>query len=131
MGTAASAPIKEPSNFGKVYASEGEKTRPGYYFGKGGVVYKGQSIIPLPGETGFQKLKYGYLRSNKRVFFKGQPLIGANPDTFTVITRNNVHSLCKNQERNQEFKRLNTVLGTDFVGNTRRVYLGTNLIYTE
>ena len=133
MGNKSSVP--EPplprKKFGNVYPEPGEKPRPGYYFGKSGIVYAGEPLTVLPGESGFQKLKYGYLKSNLRVFFRGKVIPGANPATFAVLTRNNVSKISKNPEKNEEFKKLNCVISTDFVGNTKRVYCGTNIIHTE
>lgn len=133
MGAAGSVPDTPlaTKKFGNVYPEPGEKARPGYYFAKTGIVYAGEPINVITGESGFQKLKYGYLKSNKRVFSKGKVIPGANPATFTVLTRNNVSKISKFPEKNEEFKKLNCVIATDFVGNTKRVYCGTNIIYTE
>jgi hypothetical protein len=95
------------------------------------VVYKGQKIELLPGETDFQKMKYGYLKTNYRVFYQGQQIPYANPVTFTVLNRNNVSKLSKHPEKNNEFEKLNSVLGMDFIGNEKRIYLGQNLIHKE
>ena len=119
------------SEFGSIYAENGGKVRPGYYFSTGKIRYNAQELEILPGEQGFQKLKYGYLKSNMRVFYKGKPIPFANAATFNVITRNNVSTLSKSPIKNQEFKRLNTVLGMDFIGNTKRIYLREIVIYTE
>jgi hypothetical protein len=119
------------TNFGSISPENGGKVRPGYYFSTGKIIYKGQQLEILPGEHNFQKLKYGYLKSNRRVFYKGIPIPFANPATFNVITRNNVSTLSKLPQRNQEFERLNTVLGMDFIGNTKRIYLRETVIYTE
>ena len=131
MGAEASTPIKEPQQFGNVHPQPGQRARPGYYIRNGVVVYQGQTLPVLPDEKDFQKLKYGYLKSNKRVFFKGQVVGGANPSTFTVLTRNNTNTISKSPEKNQSFKRMNCVMATDFVGNTKRVYCGLNVIHTE
>jgi hypothetical protein len=132
MGVTASTPvvIKEKQHFGSVYGNSG-KLRPGYYIKNGIVVYKGQRLELLPGETDFQKMKYGYLKTNYRVFYKGQQIPHANPVTFTVLNRNNVSKLSKYPEKNNEFEKFNSVLGMDFIGNEKRIYLGQNLIHKE
>jgi hypothetical protein len=95
MGVAPSTPeVKERQHFGSVYGNTG-KIRPGYYIKNGIVVYGGQSINLLPGETNFQKLKYGYLKSNFRVFYRGQAVPHANPATFTFLNINNLNTLSK------------------------------------
>jgi len=131
MGATGSVPIKEPQQFGNVHPQPGQRARPGYYVKGNVVVYQGQTLPMLPGETDIQKLKYGYLKTNKRVFFKGNVLPSANPSTFTVLTRNNTDSISKSPEKNQSFKRMNCVMATDFQGNTKRVYCGPNIIHTE
>jgi len=134
MGNKTSSP-KEPVEitgfkFGSIYPNEG-KVRPGYYFGNGKIMYKGLEIIKMPMESDFQKLKYGYLKSNLRVFYHGKDILGANPATFLTITRNNVGNLSKNNDKNQTFKKLNSVLGMDFIGNQKRIYFKDKVIHTE
>ena len=85
----------------------------------------------MENEKDFQKLKYGYLKSNMRVFYSGIPILLANPATFSVITRNNVNSLSKNPEKNKEFSKLNSVLGMDFVGNKKRIFFRDRIIHEE
>jgi hypothetical protein len=131
MGAASSTPdIKEKKHFGSVYGTTG-KIRPGYYIKNGIVIYGGKQIELLPGEKDFQKLKYGYLKSNFRVFYQGIPVPTANPATFTVLNRNNVNTLSKIPEKNIQFEKLNSVLGMDFIGNKKRIYFGANLIHEE
>jgi hypothetical protein len=129
MGNNASTK-KEPEKFGTVYGTDG-KTRPGYYLGNGKVVYKGKELVLLPGESDFQKLRFGYLRSNQRVFYNGVPIPGANPATFSTVTRNNVKTLSKVPEKNEEFEKLNSVLGMDFLGNKKRIYYRMRIIHEE
>ena len=125
------AKIEDPGiKFGSVYG-HGGKTRPGYYFAKDKILYHGKEIPKMNGETDFQKLKYGYLKSNKRVFYNGEPVITANPATFSVVTRNNCGSLSKTPEKNTHFTKLNCVLGVDFIGNQKRIFLGEKIIHTE
>lgn len=131
MGVATSTPeIKEKRHFGSVYGTTG-KIRPGYYIKNGIVIYGGKQIELLPGEKDFQKMKYGYLKSNFHVFYQGQMVPHANPATFTVLNRNNINTLSKIPEKNIEFEKLNSVLGMDFVGNKKRIYLGANVIHEE
>ena len=132
MGTGSSKPIitKEKPQFGSVYGTTG-KVRPGYYFGTNKIIYKGKQIEVLENETDFQKLKFGYLKSNQRVFYKGNVVPNANPFTFSTVMRSNVGTLSKYQEKNDEFIKLNTVLGMDYVGNKKRIYLLESIIHEE
>ena len=97
MGNNTSTPVPEKVKFGTVYGTGG-KVRPGYYFGNGKVVYKGEQIITLPGEIDFQKLKFGYLKSNKHVYYNGKVIHGANPLTFLTMERKNVKTLSKDPD---------------------------------
>ena len=117
-------------NFGSVSGKNG-KFRPGYYFGNGKVIYKGKEIIKLENETDFQKMKYGYLKSNKRVFYNGNVIPFANSSTFSVLTRNNVKTLSKFPEKNEDFQKLNSVLGMDFIGNKKRIFYRDRIIHEE
>jgi len=128
MGATNSTPIKQ--KFGSVYAIDG-KVRPGYYLGGNKVMYKGNIIPVIENESQFQKLKYGYLKSNRRVFYNGNYILLANPATFMVITRNNIGSLSKNPEKNKDFVKLNSVLGMDFVANKKRIYFRDTIIHEE
>jgi hypothetical protein len=123
--------ITEKKPFGSIYKSEHGKTRPGYYIKGNKVIYKGKQINVLENETDFQKLKFGYLKSNKRVFYSGESIHTANPLTFTVLTRNNVHTLSKSPEKNEEFGKLNSVLGMDFLGNKKRIFYKNRIIHDE
>jgi len=130
MGNTPTKIESEPIiKFGSIYSNE--KMRPGYYFAKDKIMYHGKVIPKMNGETDFQKLKYGYLKSNKRVFYNGEPIITANPATFTVVTRNNTGSLSKTSEKNIHFEKLNCVLGMDFIGNQKRIFLHEKIIHTE
>ena len=119
----------EPISFGSVY-DNGGKIRPGYYFSKDKVMYHGKEIPKMKDEIDFQKLKYGYLKSNKRVFYNGEPVLTANPATFSVINRNNKF-ISKSPEKNSEFEKLNCVLGMDYIGNKKRIFLNEKIIHTE
>ena len=114
-------------HFGSVYPSENSEARPGYYFGKGKVIYQGIPVELLPGENSFQKLKYSYAKSNQRVFYKGVPVHGANSKTFTTINRPDV----KKFSNKPELLKLNSVLGMDIENNNKRFYYRGNLIHTE
>ena len=132
MGNTPST-VEEKVKFGSIYPSNG-KVRPGYYFRNNKstkVIYKGNEIPIMENEEGFQKLKFGYLKSNLRVFYNGLPIFLANPATFSVITRNNVNSLSKIPEKNKEFLKLNSVLGMDFIGNKKRIYFKDRIIHEE
>jgi len=133
MGNTPSSAIK-PVTFGTIHGTNGY-VRPGYYFsGKGlafKILYKGVEIPINLNEHNFQKLKYGYLKSNQRVFYNGKHIEQANPSTFSVTTRGNVGSLSKYPEKNEQLKKLNSVLGMDFVGNRKRIYHKNKIIYEE
>jgi len=138
MGIASSSSINEENSkkihtggFGSINPDENGKARPGYYINNNRIIYNGSQIPVIPGETGFHKLKYGYLKSDKRVFYKGMVIPFANPATFLTITRNNVNTLSRYPEKNNEFQRLNSVLGMDFVGNRKRIYLKDKIIHEE
>ena len=133
MGIGTSSSINKQVNgkFGSIHPEPNEKARPGYYFTTGKILYKGMEIPILPEESGFRKLKYGYLKSNIRVFYKGVSIPFANPVTFLTITRNNVNGLSQNKEKNNEFLKLNSVLGMDFVCNKKRIYFKTKIIHEE
>ena len=131
MGNSSSSSIKQPHPFGKVYAKEGEKTRPGYYFTAGKIIYAGVEVALLPDERDFMKLNYGYLKTNRRVLYKGVSILPANPFTFSIIGRKNVNSISKYPEKNEAFVKLNSVLGVDYDGNTKRVYFKDRVIHQE
>jgi len=119
--------IKE--KFGSIYNKDGI-TRPGYYWKKGKnkkLIYKGVDITLLPGEDKFKSLKYGYLVTNKRVFYKGTPILQANPKSFSTITRDKINEITNNKE----LIKLNSVLGLDYLGNKKRFYHKNNIIYEE
>jgi hypothetical protein len=114
-------------SFGSVYPNENTEARPGYYFGKGKLIYQGTPVELLPDESSFQKLKYSYAKSDKRVFYKGVPIHGANPKTFVSINRPDV----KKFSNKPELLKLNSVLGMDIENNNKRFYYRGNLIHTE
>ena len=130
MGNTPSITEKPIVNFGSVLGKNG-KFRPGYYFGNNKIIYKGKEITKLENETDFQKMKYGYLKSNKRVFYNGNVIPLVNSSTFSVLTRNNVKTLSKFPEKNEDFKKLNSVLGMDFVGNKKRIFYRDRIIHEE
>jgi len=120
----------EGIKFGSIDSTNG-KVRPGYYFGNNKLIYQGNQIKVMENEKNFQKLKYGYLKSDKRVFYQGVPLLSANPSTFSVTTRNNVKGLSKFPEKNQELAKLNSVLAIDYIGNKKRIYYKDHIIHEE
>ena len=93
MGNSLSSnvPVQEGKKiiFGSV--NDDSHPRAGYYHNKNTIKYHTIPIILIPGESSdsFKKLKYGYAKTNKRVFYKGVPISGVNPNTFYVINRNN------------------------------------------
>lgn len=129
MGNTNSQPITKQS-FGSIYPQDG-KVRPGYYLGGNKLMYKGKQIPIIENESDFQKLKYGYLKSNRRVFYNGEILLSANPSTFSVISRKTTNTLSKYPEKNKEFTKLNCVLGMDFIGNKKRIFLRNTIIHEE
>jgi hypothetical protein len=115
-------------NFGSVYPKENEKPRPGYYFNNVAKMYHGLPIEVLPDENSFKKLKYGYAKSNKRVFYKGVPIQDTFPDTFSIISRANVKNIIDGSE---QLVKLNSVLGMDYSSNKKRLYYRGKKIYSE
>ena len=91
MGNSSSVIVPEPKKiiFGSV--NDDSHPRAGYYQYKNTIKYHTKVITLIPGELpeSFKKLKYGYAKTNKRVFYKGVPISGVNPNTFYVINRNN------------------------------------------
>ena len=73
------------------------------------------------------KLKYGYAKSNKQVYYKGKPILAADPKTFIVINRKNIKSITQIPE----YIKLNSVLGVDHPNNTKRIYYQGTIIHTE
>ena len=131
-----SAPLPESIKsasvkFGSVHPELNGKARPGYYISNNKIIYNGSILPLLQGEKDFQKLKYGYLKTDKQVFYKGISLPFVNPLTFSTITRNNVNKLSRYPEKNNEFVKLNSVLGMDFVGNRKRIYFREKIIHEE
>lgn len=118
--TQSNTEIKQ--SFGSIKPKDGSKGRPGYYFGRGNVIYQGTPIQLLPNESGFQKLNYGYLKSSHRVFYNGVPITGANSKTFHILSR---------KDSPKQFAGLNSVLGKDFQDNKERLYHFGTLIYSE
>ena len=128
--TSNEQPEEHGVKFGSIHGLDG-KYRPGYYIRNGKVLYKGEEIKHMDGETDFQKLNYGYLKSNKRVFYNGKQIPFANPITFSTIKRPDVNKISKFPEKNKEFQKLNSVLGVDFIGNKKRIYYGDHVIHQE
>ena len=87
--------------------------RPGYYKNNSGIYYDGLSLnLSKKERSSFKKLKYSYAKSMNYVFYKGQKIEGADPKTFITINRKNMP---------EEFKKLNSVIGMDFV-ISKRIY---------
>ena len=104
--------ISTPKKFGSITGKDG-KFRPGYYKNKDKIIYQGNIIELLPNESNFEKLKYGYAKTNMNVFYQGKVITGANPATFDTVKRPDIKG---------ELKELNSVLGMDYLGNTKRFY---------
>jgi hypothetical protein len=101
--------------------------RPGYYFNNGEVWYQGKEINKLPQESNFKKLGYSYMKSNDRVFYKGSPIPGAHPTTFTTVNRNKISTLTSNFG----LTKLNSVIGMDYFNNKKRFYHKGQFIHSE
>ena len=113
MGAANSSEFGKTSVY-KTEQTENGNIRDGYYKNKKGVFYDGVSLNLSKRElSSFEKLKYGYAKTNFHVFYKGTIIEGANPKTFTTINRKNMP---------EEYKKLNSVIGMDFENNTKRIY---------
>ena len=110
MGNASA---KEKKSFGSIYSDD--NPRPGYYFNKNKLFYQNKEIPLYPGETEFKKLKFGYCKTNVRVFYQGREIF-ANPKTFILLNRNNV------KDHNKNLVKYDSVIGMDFNGNTKRFY---------
>ena len=128
MGNTVSDNANPGTPFGKIHPKDNEKARPGYYFNTTSKLYQGTPIEVLPDEHAFKKLKYGYAKSNKRVFYKGVPIQGAFPNTFSIISRPNVRNIIDDSE---QLIKLNSVLGMDFNCNKKRLYYRGKAIFTE
>ena len=98
--------ITKKIKFGSIH--DPGNPRPGYYYNQNTRTLKYHThIIPLlPGENVFKKLKYGYAKTNKRVFYKGIHILGAIPDNFSTLTIPEVKEL-----GNPNLSKLNSVLG--------------------
>ena len=125
MGNEQSVPPvggeKGKIKFGSIYSPE--KIRPGYYISKDQIIYKGKKMELIPNEENFEKLGYGYAKTNMNVYYKGKTIPGANPKTFSTLIRTD-----KEIKKNQNLLKLNSVLGTDFIDNKKRFYYKGNLI---
>ena len=101
--------------------TENFKVRDGYYKNKKNIFYKGINLnLNASQRKTFKKLKYSYAKTNNLVFYKGEIIPEANPQTFIVINRKNMP---------EEFENLNSVIGMDFEKNLKRVYQFGKLIY--
>ena len=98
--------ITKKIKFGSV--NDPGNPRPGYYYNQNTRTLKYHThLIPLlPGENVFKKLKYGYAKTNKRVFYKGIHIPGAVPDNFSTLTIPEVKELGI-----PNLSKLNSVLG--------------------
>ena len=113
--------------FGSVYPTENKKARPGYYISKEKCIYNGTVIEMLPDESKCISLNYSYAKTNQRVFYKGIPIYGANAKSFVSINRPDI----KKYSSKPELGKLNSVLGMDYLDNTKRFYYRGKLIHSE
>ena len=120
MGNTVSDNANPVNTFGKIHPKDNEKARPGYYFNTTSKLYQGTPIEVLPDEHSFKKLKYGYAKSNLRVFYNGKAIPDADPKTFTIIPR----------KEKTPFN-LNCVLGRDVKNGKIRWYKFGNKIHEE
>jgi hypothetical protein len=127
MGNNNSTNVVPKKNFGSINPGEGEKARPGYHFGKNKIIYNGIAIELLPNEKNLMKLGNGYAKTSVRVFYQGNAIPEAIPKTFQVINRNKVKDITSNKELID----LDSVLGMDFDGTTKRIYYRGNLVHSE
>ena len=105
MGSAESKTVAEPPKtlkFGGI--KDIDKPRPGYYVSGQGVYYSGKILTPEP--SYFAKLKYGYAKNDKVVWYRGEPVKDADVHTFTTVNRGD-SSIPK------QLKKYNSVLGKD------------------
>jgi hypothetical protein len=111
--------------FGSIYPTENNPTaRPGYYFNKKKLIYNGQEVELLPEEKTFTKLKYGYLKTNKRVLYKGVQT-PANPETIVILNRDSI------EYQNKKLKTLNSVIAMDINQNKKRFFHKGIIIHEE
>lgn len=91
------------------------KPRPGYYSNGNEIYYSGKQMVLLPGEipSSFKKLGYSYAKTNKRVFYKGQNIQGADPNTFETIDRKQQELQLTTPVQKDIIKKLNGVVGRD------------------
>ena len=91
--------------------------RPGYYTNGHEVYYSGKQMVLLQGETpsSFQKLGYSYAKTNKRVFYKGQTIVGTDPVTFETLDRKQ-QTVLLSPDQKGIITRLNGVVGRDRCG---------------
>jgi len=127
MGNNNSVNVVPKKNFGSINPGEGEKARPGYHLGKNKFIYNGNTTELLPNEESFMKLGNGYAKTGVRVFYQGNVILEAIPKTFQVINRNKVKDITSNKE----IIDLDSVLGMDFNGTTKRIYYRGKLIHSE
>ena len=92
-----------------------DKPRPGYYVSGQGVYYSGKLLTPEP--SYFVKLKYGYAKNDKVVWYKGEVVKDADIHTFTTVNRGD-------PSVPRPLKKYNSVLGRD----SKAWYLKGNLI---
>jgi hypothetical protein len=123
MGNTPSAQEKKSIKFGSI--NDPDNSRPGYYNNGKILKYHTDEIPLVAGENieSFKKLRYGYAITNKRAFYKGEPILNVNPSHFGILQREEVHKL-----NNSSFSKLNSVLGIESIGKYKNVYYKGKLI---
>jgi hypothetical protein len=122
LGKTSVYKVTEENKFNTEEKQEVVNIRHGYYKNKKSVYYDGISLnLSKKDISSFKKLKYGYAKTNIHVYYKGNIITDANPNTFITINRKNMP---------EEFKKLNSVIGMDFKNETKRIYQFGILLYT-
>ena len=110
---------KKVIKFGSIYNQE--KPRTGYYVNSDSVIYNTKVLdIEKDEIDNFKKLKYGYAKSHKKVFYKGIEIQNANPSTFDVVNRDEVKNM--DNDNMKELCNLNSVIAYDTLKNKKRIY---------
>jgi hypothetical protein len=125
MGNTQSNPVAKPKgSFGSVHG--GEKCRPGYYINSSKVMYGGRPLELMDSELQtFKKLTGGYAKTNARVFYQGEPMVGADPETFIIVNRNALKTVTDNPE----ILKMNAMMGMDVDGRKKRMWCMGKMIH--
>jgi hypothetical protein len=111
--------------FGTITSTD-SSTRPGYYISTSKVVFKGEPLALSPDElSSFKKLKYGYAKNNKNVYYKGIIIPEADSKTFEIVNRPQVKDIAP------QYNNLNSVLGMDYYQKQKRFFYKGALAYNK